>query len=53
MARYCNVLREKFSKYLGYIRDIKYDENKSMTVILGFPLEYMKILMLTLAESLI
>jgi hypothetical protein len=50
MDKYCSVLKEKFAKYLGYIRGITYEDKKSITVTLGFPLEYMKILMLTIAE---
>ncbi len=50
MAKYCNVLREKFNKYQGIIKDIDYEKDKYMFVKLGFPFEYKKILMLSLAE---
>lgn len=43
-------MREKFSKYLGYIRGIDFEADKSIHVTVAFPLEYKKILMLTLAE---
>lgn len=53
LAKYCNILREKFEKYMGYIRGITFKDNQFMTVTLGFPLDYMKILMLTLAEQIL
>lgn len=53
LSKYCNVLREKFSKYFGYIRGINYEKDKSATVIIGFPLEFSKVLMLTVAEGIL
>ncbi len=38
---------------MGHIRGITYEEQKSITVTLGFPIDYMKILMLTLVEQIL
>jgi len=46
-------LREKFAKYFGYIRSITYEKNKSATVNIAFPLEFKKVLMLTVAEHIL
>ena len=44
-------MREKFAKYFGYIRSISHKDDKQVTVQIAFPLEFKKILMLTLAET--
>ena len=38
---------------MGHIRGITYKDQKSITVTLGFPIDYKKILMLTLVEQIL
>ena len=48
------MLREKYSKYLPYIKgDLEFDEGKSATITLQFPLEFKKLLVLSLADQAI
>lgn len=49
----CNVLKEKYAKYFGYIKGVDYEKNKSCSVMIAFPLEFKKVLMITIAESLL
>lgn len=45
-------LREKYSKYLPYIKgDLEFIDGKSASVTLQFPLEFKKLLILTLADT--
>jgi hypothetical protein len=53
MKDLCNVMKEKHSKYFGYIKGIEYVENVSCTVNIAFPLEFKKVLMITIAEGLL
>ena len=53
MKDLCNVLKEKYSKYFGYIKGINYELNKSCSVVIAFPLEFKKVLMISIAESLL
>jgi len=47
-------LRDKHSKYLQYLKgDFEFQTNKSATVTLQFPLEYKKLLLLTLTENVL
>ena len=47
-----NAFREKNSKYLQFMRgDFDCVQNESISVTLQFPLEYKKLLLLTLAET--
>ena len=47
-----NAFREKNSKYLQFMRgDFDCVQNESITVTLQFPLEYKKLLLLTLVEN--
>jgi len=48
-----NIFREKFSKYLNNLRGITTEKNKSITMELTYNLQDKKVLMLTLAESLL
>jgi DNA-directed RNA polymerase I subunit RPA1 len=48
---YAKILREAHSKYLQYLKKIDIDKEKNVfTVEIGFPLEFKKVLMLTLTE---
>ena len=53
LQQHCNVFKEKFQKYLSVIKGITHVKDKSATIELSYNLEDKKILMLTLAESLI
>jgi hypothetical protein len=49
-----NINKEKHSKYLQYLRgDFIFEKNQSATVTIQFPLEDKKLLLLSLAESVI
>ena len=49
---FMKVLREKYSKYLPFIKgNLEFDEGKSASITLQFPLEFKKLLVLTLAET--
>lgn len=51
LEKYIKPLRETHSKYLQYLRNIDFDKEKSTaSVDLAFPLEFKKVLMLTIAE---
>lgn len=49
----CNVLKERYSKYFGYIKGVDYEKNKSCSVLISFPLEFKKVLMITIAEGIL
>lgn len=53
MAKHCNLIKEKLIKYVGYLKGMTYDKEKSVTVTISFPLEFKKVLMLTVAESIL
>lgn len=45
-------MREKHSKYLQFLKgDFEYVDQKQITITLNFPLEYKKLLLITLAEN--
>lgn len=47
-----NAFRETNSKYLQFMRgDFECAQNESISVTLQFPLEYKKLLLLTIAET--
>ena len=49
-----NIFKEKHSKYLQYLKgDFEFDSHKSATVTIHFPLEYKKLLLLSLVETVI
>ena len=46
------MLREKYSKYLPYIKgDLEFEDGESASITLQFPLEFKKLLVLTLANE--
>jgi len=50
--KYTKPLREAHAKYLQYLKGIEIDKEKNVfTVNIAFPLEFKKVLMLTLAEQ--
>jgi DNA-directed RNA polymerase I subunit RPA1 len=52
VEKFTKPLREAHSKYLQFLKGIEHDkENNSFTVHVAFPLEFKKVLMLTLAEQ--
>ena len=52
VSEFMKMLREKYSKYLPYIKgDLEFEEGKSATITLQFPLEFKKLLVLTLADA--
>jgi len=52
LNRYKMLDREKHGKYLSFIKgDFEFEKNKSASITLQFPLEYKKLLMLTLSET--
>ena len=52
LEKYIKPLRETHSKYLQYLRNIDFDKEQSTaSVDLAFPLEFKKVLMLTIAEQ--
>ena len=52
VSEFMKFLREKYSKYLPYIKgDLEFIEGKSASVTLQFPLEFKKLLILTLADT--
>ena len=54
METHKKILREKHSKYLQYLKgDFEFDSHKSATVTIQFPLEYKKLLLLSLTETVI
>lgn len=54
MDTHKKILREKHSKYLQYLKgDFEFDSHKSATVTIMFPLEYKKLLLLSLTEAVI
>ena len=54
MDTHKKILREKHSKYLQYLKgDFEFDSHKSATVTMMFPLEYKKLLLLSLTETVI
>lgn len=53
IQQHCNVFKEKFQKYLSVIKGITNEKEKSVTIELSYNLQDKKILMLTLAESLL
>lgn len=51
VEKYTKPLRETHSKYLQYLRDIDFDKkNNVATINVAFPLNFKKVLMLTIAE---
>lgn len=51
LDNYTKPLREAHAKYLQYLKGIDIDKEKNVfTVNIAFPLEFKKVLMLTLAE---
>lgn len=49
-----SVFNEKYAKFLQYLHgDFEFVENESATVTLQFPLEFKKLLLLTLAETVL
>jgi len=54
MDTHKKILREKHSKYLQYLKgDFEFDSHKSATVTIMFPLEFKKLLLLSLTESVL
>ena len=52
ISEFMKVLREKYSKYLPFIEgDLEFVEDKSATITLQFPLEFKKLLILTLTDA--
>lgn len=52
IQKYTKPLREAHSKYLQYLKDINFNEDKNIASInVAFPLSFKKVLMLTLAEQ--
>jgi len=52
VEKYTNAAREAHSKYLSFLRDIKFDEEHNVSSVkIAFPLDFKKVLMLTLAEQ--
>ena len=52
MDEYTKLLRETHSKYFQYLGKIDFDKKKNVaSVNVAFPLDFKKILMLTLAEQ--
>lgn len=52
VSEFMKFLREKYSKYLPYIKgDLEFIDGKSASVTLQFPLEFKKLLILTLADT--
>lgn len=48
------IHREKHSKYLQYLKgDFEFESHKSATVTIQFPLEYKKLLLLSLVETVV
>jgi len=51
-SEFMKTMREKYSKYLPFIKgDLEFVENRSASITLQFPLEYKKLLVITLAET--
>lgn len=51
LEKYTKPLRETHAKYLQYLRDIDFDKKKNIASInVSFPLNFKKVLMLTIAE---
>lgn len=51
---YSDIFKVKHSKYLQYLKgDFVFDSNKSATVTVQFPLEFKKLLMLSLVETVV
>ncbi len=49
-----NILREKHAKYLHFLKgDFEFETSVSASLTLQFPLEYKKLLLLTIAESVL
>ena len=49
-----NILREKHAKYLHFLKgDFEFETNVSASMTLQFPLEYKKLLLLTIAENVL
>lgn len=49
-----HVFKEKHSKYLQYLKgDFEFENHKSASVTVHFPLEYKKLLMLSLVEQVV
>lgn len=54
METHKQIFREKHSKYLQYLKgDFEFDSHKSATVTVHFPLEYKKILLLSLVDTVV
>jgi len=52
VSEFMKILREKYSKYLPYIKgDLEFVEGRSASITLQFPLEFKKLLVLTLADT--
>jgi len=52
VEKYTKPLRETHSKYLQFLKEIKFDENENVSSVkIAFPLDFKKILMLTVAEQ--
>lgn len=52
VSEFMKTMREKYSKYLPFIKgDLEFVEGKSASITLQFPLEFKKLLVLTLADA--
>ena len=52
VSEFMKTLREKYSKYLPFIKgDLEFVEGKSASITLQFPLEFKKLLVLSLADA--
>ena len=47
------MFKESYSKYFGYIKQVDCEKEKSMSVVIELPLEFKKVLMITIAESIL
>jgi hypothetical protein len=54
MEQHKTIFREKHSKYLQFLKgDFEFDHHKSATVTIHFPLEYKKLLLLSLVDTVV
>lgn len=54
MKAHSQIFKEKHSKYLQYLKgDFQFDNNKSASLTIQFPLEYKKLLLLSLVEAVV
>ena len=54
VLKHSGIFKEKHAKYLQYLKgDFIFEQHKSATVTLQFPLEYKKLLLLSLVDTVI